>query len=94
MGRTAAAPNVADSEGRPIKGFVAKLQSGRDIVGSGPVQLASAADAQQQRALDQLSVPLRFISQKSRTVLQVPSSFDPVSSIARSNQLPAYDLVR
>ena len=94
MGRTVAPSNAEDPEGRTLKGYVARLQSGRDLVGSGPVQLPSATDAQQQRALDSLSVPLRFDSPKSRTVLAVPSGFDPVAGIARSNQLPDYDLVR
>lgn len=94
VGRTAAGSNNADPEGRAIKGYVAKLHSGREVVGSGPVELPSATDAQAQKALDQLSVPLRFVSPKSRTVMAVPSSFDPISSIKRSNQLPEYALVR
>ena len=94
MGRTAPTSNAEDSEGKEIKGYVARMQSGREIVGSGPVKLASATDEKQQKALDTLSVPLRFISKKSRTVLAVPSNFDPIASIARSNQLPGYDLVR
>ena len=94
VGRTAVPGNDNDNEGRTLKGYVAKLQSGRDLVGSGPVELPSATDAQQQRALDNLSVPLRFISKKSRTVLSVPSGFDAVAGTARSNQLPGYDLIR
>lgn len=70
------------------------MKSGRDQVGSGPVVLPSATDDKAQKALDTLAVPLRFISAKSRTVLAVPSNFDPISSIANSNQLPPYELVR
>jgi hypothetical protein len=44
--------------------------------------------------MDSLAVPLRFVSPKSRTVMAVPSGFDAVAGIARSNQLPGYDLVR
>jgi hypothetical protein len=95
VGRTAAPEDSgADQQGRTLRGYVAKLQAGRELVGSGPVQLPSATDAQQQRALDALAVPLRFVSQKSRTVMAVPSGFDAVAGIAKSNQLPAYDLVR
>jgi hypothetical protein len=94
VGTSAPAENPADSEGRELKGYVAQMQQGRQLVGTGPVKLASATDAQQQRALDSLVVPLRFVSPKARTVLAVPSNFDPIACIAKSNQLPGYDLVR
>lgn len=70
------------------------VNSNREKVGSGPVVLPSATDDKAQKALEMLSVPLRFVSKKSRTVMAVPSNFDPICSIANSNQLPGYDLVR
>ncbi len=70
------------------------MQAGREIVGSGPVALPSATDEKAQKALDMLKVPLRFVSPKSRTVMAVPSNFDPICSIGNSNKVPGYDLVR
>jgi len=70
------------------------LQAGREVVGSGPVALPSATDEKAQKALDMLKVPLRFVSPKSRTVMAVPSNFDPICSIGNSNKVPGYDLVR
>ena len=86
--------NAEDLKGRQVKGFVSQIECDRDLVGRGPVKLATAADAKKEKALDMLTVPLRFISQRSRTALSVPSNFDAVSGIAKSNQLPGYDLVR
>jgi hypothetical protein len=77
-----------------LLGFVEKFDNGRNVVGSGPVKLPSATDAKVERAMESLAVPLRFISRKSRTALSVPSSFDPISGIRKSNTLPNYDLVR
>ncbi len=70
------------------------MQAGREVVGSGPVALPSATDEKAQKALDMLKVPLRFVSPKSRTVMAVPSNFDPICSIGNSNKVPGYDLVR
>ncbi|KAJ1418197.1 WD40-repeat-containing domain protein [Ochromonadaceae sp. CCMP2298] len=89
-----AVANDNDAQGRELKGMVARMQSGRDEVGRGPVKLASATDAQAQKALDQISMPLRFVSSKSRSALVVPSHIDPVAAVARSNSLPPYELVR
>ena len=86
--------NLEDLKGRNVKGYVAQLECDRDIVGKGPVKLVTAADAQKDRVVEMLSVPLRFISKKSRTALSVPSNFDAVANIAKSNQLPGYDLIR
>jgi len=86
--------NIEDSAGRKVKGYVAKLNVDRSAVAWGPVQVTNAADAQKERAMEMLTVPLRFVSRKSRTALVVPSNFDPIASIARSNQLPNYELVR
>jgi hypothetical protein len=86
--------NDADAQGRQLKGMVAKMQSGREMVGRGPVKMVSATDAAVQRALAEISMPLRFVSNKSRSALVVPSHIDPVAAVNRSNSLPPYDLVR
>lgn len=80
--------------GLDLKGFAQKMESGREVVGTGPVRLSNATDAKVEKAMESLTVPLRFISRKSRTALAVPSSFDPLTMIRKSNQLPNYDLVR
>ncbi len=86
--------DVEPFTGLPLKSFAAKLNSGRQAVGVGPVQLANATDSQKERASELLAVPLRFISRKSRTALAVPSNFDPNTVIPRSNQLPSHELIR
>ncbi len=86
--------NIKDSTGRKVKGYVDKMNVDRTAVAWGPVQVANATDAQKEKAMEMLTVPLRFVSRKSRTALVVPSNFDPIASIARSNQLPNYELVR
>lgn len=83
-----------DHAGRPIKSFVSQMNANRASVGKGPVQLASATDAQKERLQDMLAVPLRFVSRKSRTVLNVPSNFEPNKLIPRSNSLPQHSLRR
>lgn len=86
--------SIKDSTGRKVKGYVDKMNIDRTAVAWGPVQVANATDAQKEKAMEMLTVPLRFVSRKSRTALVVPSNFDPIASIARSNQLPNYELVR
>eukprot|EP01038_Epipyxis_sp_PR26KG_P015669 gene15669-21194_t len=74
------------------RGFAAKVDNGRQLVASGPVNPPSATDAKTERAADLLAVPLRFVSRKSHSVLSVPSSFDPIQ-MRRSNNPPSYSLV-
>lgn len=86
--------DAGDVHTKPARGFVARVDAGRESVGTGPVVLPDPADAKQQKAMELLAVPMRFVSRKSRTALTVPSNFDPVVGIKRSKQLPPYDLVR
>lgn len=93
--------------GKPLRSFAQKVDAGRRIVGSGPVQLPAAVDAPNlnksgpqastavvNQHLAAMAVPLRFLSRKSRTALAAPSSFDAATAIARSNSLPSYELQR
>jgi WD40 repeat protein len=90
-------PATEHLTGLPLKSFPEKVNAGRKVVGVIPDRFASTTagvDATTTMMQNSLAVPLRFLNRKSRTALATPSNFDAATAISRSNQLPAYDLVR
>jgi len=84
---------VEKNEGKVMRGFINQLNSGRDVVGTGPIKITKGIDSLTEKDKDLLVVPLRFVSSRSRNSMLVPSNFD-VSLIKRSNAYPLYKLVR
>ncbi len=86
-----------DQHGLIADNFVQKVDMNRQEVGTGPIRMPHAVDkasnSGKQQPSTQLAIPLRFVSRKARTALQVPVALDQVT-IQRSNTLPGYRLQR
>jgi hypothetical protein len=84
--------NIGSTAG--VGGVLAKKQQNRSLVGTGPMRVDGSMTAFEGAAGGQVdTIPLRFVSRKSRTALATPASFN-FSLAKRSGQLPNYECVR